>query len=62
MIKKSGNNYLVTDSLGEKILGRHESKEKALQQLRAIEASKAQRRKTDESKILSFAEYLTDDA
>jgi len=36
-----GDNWVVTDSTGKKVLGTHPSKEKALAQLRAIEASKA---------------------
>lgn len=62
MIKKSGNQYVVTDSTGEKILGKHESKKQAIRQLRAIEASKADRQQANESKILSFAEYLSSNA
>lgn len=62
MIKKSGNKYIVTDSSGEQILGSHESKAKALRQLRAIEISKAKRRETNESKILSFAQYFSGNA
>ena len=38
-----GNNWVVTDSTGKKVLGTHPSKEKALAQLRAVEASKARR-------------------
>lgn len=42
-IQHRGNKWVVTDSSGKKILGTHESKEKALKQLRAVEASKARR-------------------
>lgn len=38
-----GDNWVVTDSTGKKVLGTHPSKEKALAQLRAVEASKARR-------------------
>jgi hypothetical protein len=38
-----GDNWVVTDSTGKKVLGTHPSKEKALAQLRAVEASKASR-------------------
>ena len=41
MIKKEGKKWLVKDSSGEKTLGTHSSRKKALAQLRAIEASKA---------------------
>ena len=62
MIKKSGNKYLVTDSSGEKILGKHESKAKAIKQLQAIEISTAKREQATESQILSFSEYLSENA
>ena len=62
MIKKSGDQYVVTDSTGEKILGEHESKKQAIRQLQAIEASKAERQQANESKILSFTEYLSSNA
>lgn len=39
MIKKKGNKFLVTSHTG-KVLGTHESRKKALQQLRAVEWSK----------------------
>ena len=45
MIRKRGNRWVVTDSSGKKKLGSHASKEKALMQLRAIEASKKRRGK-----------------
>ena len=62
MIKKSGNNYIVTDSSGEKILGKHESKQKAIKQLQAIEISKAERKSANENKILSFSQYISENA
>jgi len=62
MIKKSGDQYVVTDSTGEKILGKHESEKEAIRQLQAIEASKAERQQANESKILSFTEYLSSNA
>lgn len=62
MIKKSGNKYLVTDSSGEKILGTHESRKSAIKQLQAIEISKEERKQTNESKILSFSDYLSENA
>lgn len=43
MIIKSGKHWLVKDSSGKKILGRHPSKEKAVKQLAAIEISKKKR-------------------
>ena len=44
MIKKQGSKYIVYDSTGKKKLGTHETKEKALAQLRAIEISKKERK------------------
>jgi hypothetical protein len=58
MIKQSGNNWIVTDSSGEKILGKHESKAKAIRQLQAIEASKEERQQQNEHRIDSFATFL----
>jgi len=40
MVKKKGTKYQVMDSEGKKVLGEHESREKALKQLAAIEISK----------------------
>jgi hypothetical protein len=40
LIVRSGDKWLVKDSKGEKVFGTHTSKEKALAQLRAIEANK----------------------
>lgn len=45
MIRKSGNKYKVLDSSGKKVLGTHQTKEKAAKQLAAIEISKARRGK-----------------
>ena len=39
-IQKRGNKWVVLDSSGEKVLGTHETKEKAKKQLAAIEISK----------------------
>lgn len=39
-IEKRGDEYVVTNAARTKVLGRHESREKALNQLRAIEANK----------------------
>jgi hypothetical protein len=44
------------DSKGKKVLGTHPSKEKAIKQLVAIEASKA--RKLKETNIISFKDFL----
>jgi hypothetical protein len=44
-IKKRGKKYVVTDSSGKKTLGAHTTRAAALDQLRAIEASKARRKK-----------------
>lgn len=41
MIKKQGSKYKVKDSTGKKTLGTHSSKQAALNQLAAIEISKA---------------------
>jgi len=40
-ILKKGNKYYVTDKKGQKILGIHPNRGKAVDQLQAIEASKA---------------------
>jgi len=40
MIKKQGNKYVVKDSSGKKTLGTHDTRAKALDQLRAIEIHK----------------------
>lgn len=45
MIRKKGNKYQVLDSDGKEVLGTHDSREKALKQLAAIEISKQQRGK-----------------
>jgi hypothetical protein len=42
-IMKSGKNWVVTSSSGDKVLGKHKSKKKALAQLAAVEISKKQR-------------------
>jgi len=45
MIKKKGKDYLVLDSKGKKILGRHKTRREAAKQLAAIEISKKKRKK-----------------
>lgn len=45
MIVKDGNEYIVTNKTGTKILGRHKTKAEALAQLRAIEISKYYQKK-----------------
>jgi len=47
-----GDNWVVTDSTGKKVLGTHPSKEKALAQLRAVEASKARRGVQEEADLI----------
>jgi hypothetical protein len=44
MIVKSGKNFLVKDSSGQKILGKHQNKKSAMKQLAAIEISKKKRK------------------
>jgi len=44
MIKKKGKDYLVLDSKGKKILGRHKTRRDAVKQLAAIEISKKERK------------------
>lgn len=44
-VRKEGDKWVVTDKSGKKVLGRHDSRRAALEQLRAIEASKARRGK-----------------
>ena len=46
MIKKRGSQYVVTDSTGKKVLGRHANEAKAKAQLAAIEISKAKKAKS----------------
>ena len=43
----SKGRYEVLDSTGSKVLGTHKSKEKALAQLKAIEASKAKKKESN---------------
>jgi hypothetical protein len=43
MIVKRGNKYVVTSKDGSKTFGSHHTRRQAIQQLRAIEASKARR-------------------
>ena len=45
MIKKKGSKYVVKNKKGTKTLGTHETKKAAKEQLQAIEASKAKRKK-----------------
>ena len=52
MIIKQGKEWLVKDSSGKKILGRHSSKEKARKQLAAIEISK--QKKLNETNLLNL--------
>jgi hypothetical protein len=47
-----GDNWVVTDSTGKKVLGTHSSKEKAMAQLRAVEASKARRGVHEETDLI----------
>lgn len=44
-IHKKGSKFVVTDSTGKKTLGTHKTREKALNQLKAVEASKARQAK-----------------
>ena len=44
-VKKRGKQFVVTDSSGKKVLGTHETRKEAVDQLQAIEASKARRAK-----------------
>jgi hypothetical protein len=44
-IVKRGENYLVMSSSGDQVLGKHETREKALKQLAAVEISKKKRGK-----------------
>ncbi|EON7637299.1 hypothetical protein FOI42_RS03920 [Escherichia coli] len=39
-IQKRGNEWVVTDHTGKKVLGRHPTRKEALKQLRAVEFSK----------------------
>lgn len=42
-ISKRGGKYIVTDSSGKKVLGSHPTREQAVNQIQAIEASKHRR-------------------
>ena len=44
-IMKKGKKFVVTDSSGKKTLGTHDTRAKALNQLRAVEASKSRQAK-----------------
>ncbi len=44
MIVKMGNEWILLDRNGERILGRHATQEDALRQERAIQIAKARRR------------------
>lgn len=44
-IMKRGSQFVVTDSSGKNVLGKHKTREEAYDQLQAIEASKSRRRK-----------------
>lgn len=47
MIKKIKSGFGVYDSTGKKLLGKHQTKQQALRQLRAIEANKNKRNYLD---------------
>ncbi len=44
-VKKRGNKWVVTDKTGKKVLGEHPTKDAADRQLRAVEASKAKKKR-----------------
>lgn len=45
MIQRRGGKYRVVTKDGSRVLGEHDSKDDALRQLRAVEASKHSRKK-----------------
>lgn len=47
MIRREGGKYVVKNSAGTQVLGRHDTRREALDQLRAIEASKHRREAND---------------
>ena len=55
-IKRHGDSYVVTDSSGKKVLGKHKTKRAAVRQIAAIEASKAG--KVEEGKIADIGKGL----
>lgn len=57
MIKHVGKKWYVMDSSGKKVLGTHDSEEKAKRQLTAIHISQHER---NESKIMSFSSFLSE--
>lgn len=40
MIRKQGNNYVVKNKAGTKVLGKHKTRKAAVKQLQAIEINK----------------------
>lgn len=42
-IEKRGDRFVVTDRSGKRVLGRHDTKKKAMDQLKAIEAQKSRK-------------------
>jgi len=55
-VLKRGDSYVVTDSQGKKVLGKHKTRSSALRQIAAIEASKA--RRMDEGKLRDIGKGL----
>jgi len=55
-IKKRGDNFVVTDSSGDKVLGTHDTRKKALKQLAAVEISK--KKKLSEQRGVMLAGVL----
>jgi hypothetical protein len=45
MIKKKGSQWVVTDSTGKKVLGKHKTKKEAQKQIAAVEISKKKKKK-----------------
>lgn len=47
-VVKRGNKWVVTDSKGKRVLGKHRTRAEAQRQLTAIEISKSERQKEEE--------------
>lgn len=61
-IRKRGNKWQVTNEAGTKVLGTHDTREAAVEQLQAIEASKKRRKKGGEGVMRDMAEQIREES